>query len=95
MAEIRESILNIIHEIPWIVSRAKQYIEVFADSPELHRCNADVYVAIISALEAILQQCRQHIARKPEHFAHLVCNIPDDLLTLSKAGSARRFSDRI
>lgn len=64
MAEIRESIRDTIDDIPVYVSKAKQYIEVFADTPELHKCNADLYVAIIDALDAILQQCQQHIARK-------------------------------
>lgn len=73
MAEIRESVRNMIDEIPSTVSRAKQYIEIFEDSPELHRCNADLYVAIINALDAILQQCQQHVARKSSYVeSHLL-----------------------
>lgn len=64
MAEIRESVRNIIDEIPLTLSGAKQYIEIFADSPELHRCNADLYTAIINVLDAILQQCLQHVLCK-------------------------------
>jgi len=64
MAEIRESVRNIVDEIPLIVSRAKQYIAIFADSPELHKCNADLYVAIINVLDAVLQHCQKHVARK-------------------------------
>lgn len=64
MAEIRESVRNIVDEIPWVLSGAKQYIDVFGESLELHKCTADLYVAIIDVLDAILQQCQQCVARK-------------------------------
>ena len=84
MAEIRESVRNIVDEIPWVLSGAKQYIEVFAESLELHKCNAGLYVAIIRVLDAILQQCQQHVARKSAYPAHLICTVPCVSLILPK-----------
>ena len=82
MAEIRESVRNIVDEIPWTLSGAKQYIEVFPESCEVHKYNADLYVAIINILDAILQHCQQHVARKAYNPAHFIRTVLYDSLTL-------------
>ena len=64
MAEIRESILDVINDIPMTLSRAQQYIDVFADFPKLHKCSANLYVAILDTLIAIVREYQKHTARK-------------------------------
>lgn len=44
MSELRESIRNVIDDIPSTLSKVKDYIKVFEDSPEIHKCSADLYV---------------------------------------------------
>lgn len=64
MAEIRGSISDMLDGIPLRLSGAKQYLKIFEDSPELHQCSADLYVAIIDTLDAIIQQYQKSDARK-------------------------------
>ncbi|KAI4261054.1 MAG: hypothetical protein L6R42_003739 [Xanthoria sp. 1 TBL-2021] len=64
MADIRESISDIVDGIPSTLSKAKQYLNIFADSPELHACSADLYVAILDTLDAIVRDYQKHVARR-------------------------------
>lgn len=64
MSELRESIRSILDEIPSILANAKQYLDVFVESPRLHKCNADLYVAILDTLNAIVRQYQKHVTRK-------------------------------
>ena len=64
MAEIRESINNIVDDIPRYLYRVEQYVEVFGESRMLHQCSAALYVAILDALDAIVCEFQRHISRK-------------------------------
>lgn len=64
MSEIRESIRNFIDDLPLRISKAKEYIDIFKDSPELHQCSADLYCAILSTLDDVVQIYQKHLARK-------------------------------
>ena len=65
MSEIRESVRDFIEDLPMRLSRAKCYIDIFEDSSELHECSADLYVAILSTLDEIVQTYyNKHVARK-------------------------------
>lgn len=64
MSEIRESVRNFIDDLPLRISKAKEYIDIFKDSPELHQCSADLYCAILSTLDDVVQIYLKHFARK-------------------------------
>lgn len=64
MSEIRESVRNFIDDLPLRISKAKEYIDIFKDSPELHQCSADLYCAILSTLDNVVQIYQKHVARK-------------------------------
>lgn len=64
MSEIRESVRNFIDDLPLRISKAKEYIDIFKDSPELHQCSADLYCAILSTLDYVVQIYQKHVARK-------------------------------
>lgn len=64
MSEIRESVRDFIEDLPLRLARAKSYIDIFEDSPELHECSADLYVAILRTLDEIVQTYHKHVARK-------------------------------
>ena len=64
MSEIRESVRNFIDDLPLRLSKAKAYIDIFKESSELHQCSADLYGAILSTLDDIVQTYHKHIARK-------------------------------
>lgn len=64
MSEIRESVRNFIDDLPLRISKAKEYIDIFKDSPELHQCSADLYCAILSTLDDVVQIYQKHVARK-------------------------------
>ena len=64
MSEIRESVRNFIDDLPLRFSRAKEYIDIFKNSPELHQCSADLYCAILSTLDDVVQIYQKHVARK-------------------------------
>ena len=64
MSEIRENVRNFIEDLPSRLSKAKAYIDIFEDSPELHQCSADLYVAILSTLDDIVHTYHKHVARK-------------------------------
>ena len=64
MSEIRESVRDFIEDLPLRLARAKSYIDIFEDSPELHECSAELYVAILSTLDEIVQTYHKHVARK-------------------------------
>ena len=60
MAEIREAISQVITEIPSKLCLAKQYLDLFALSPDLHQCSADLYVAILNTLDSIMEEYQKH-----------------------------------
>ncbi|KAL8894995.1 MAG: hypothetical protein Q9192_003908 [Flavoplaca navasiana] len=64
MAEIRGNISDMFDGIPLRLSEVKQYLKIFEDSPELHQCSADLYVAMINTLDAIIQQYQKSSARR-------------------------------
>lgn len=64
MSEIRESVQDFIEDLPARLGRAKGYIDIFEDSRELHECSADLYVAVLSTLDEIVQTYHKHVARK-------------------------------
>lgn len=64
MSEIRESVRNFIDDLPLRISKAKELIDIFKDSPELHQCSADLYCAILSTLDNVVQIYQKHVARK-------------------------------
>lgn len=64
MSEIRESVRNFIDDLPLRISKAKEYLDIFKDSPELHQCSADLYCAILSTLDDVVQIYQKHVARK-------------------------------
>ena len=70
MAEIRESIISIVDDIPRYLSRVEQYLEVFAESARLHECSAALYVAILGTLDAIVREFQKHASRKDRQLAH-------------------------
>ena len=67
MSEIRQSVQNFVDDLPWRLSKAKALIDIFKESPELHQCSADLYSAILSTLEDIIQSYHRHVARKYRH----------------------------
>lgn len=64
MSEIRENVRNFIDDLPLRLSKAKEYIDIFNQSPQLHQCSADFYVALLSTLDEIVQTYHKHVARK-------------------------------
>ena len=64
MSEIRDSVRSFIDDLPLRFSKAKEYIDIFEDSPELHHCSADLYCAILSTLDDVVQIYQKHVARK-------------------------------
>lgn len=64
MSEIREDVRNFIEDLPSRLSKAKEYIAIFQDSLQLHQCSADLYVAILSTLDDVVQTYHKHVARK-------------------------------
>lgn len=87
MAEIRESIIDVIDVIPLTLSKAKQYLNIFADSSELHECSANLYVAILDTLDAIVRHYQKHVARK---YAS-VCRYRRRLTLCSRSGKLRNI----
>ncbi len=71
MSEIREDVRGFIDDLPLRLSKAKEYIDIFNESPELHQCSADLYVAILSTLDEVIQTYHKHIARKQPHQAYV------------------------
>ena len=67
MSEIREDVQNFIDGLPLRLSKTKEYIDVLKESSQLHQCSADLYVAILSTLDDIVQTYEQHVARKYSH----------------------------
>ena len=63
MSEIRESVCNFIDDLPLRLARASEYIDIFRESPELHQCSADLYSAILSTLDDVVQTYHKHVAR--------------------------------
>ena len=70
MAEIRESIINVVEDIPRYLNRVEQYLEVFGDSLRLHECSAALYVAILDTLDAVVREFQKHIIRKRQKLAY-------------------------
>lgn len=67
MSEIRENVRDFIDDLPLRLSKAKEYIDIFQGSPQLHQCSADLYVAILSTLDDVVQTYHKHVARKYSH----------------------------
>lgn len=51
-------------EIPSNLSKIRQYLDVFANLSELHKCNANLYLAILHTLDAILPEYQKHVAHE-------------------------------
>ncbi|KAF6230427.1 hypothetical protein HO133_004769 [Letharia lupina] len=64
MSEIREDVRNFIEDLPSRLSKAKEYINIFQDSLQLHQCSADLYVAILSTLDDVVQTYHKHVAHR-------------------------------
>lgn len=64
MSEIREDVRDFIDDLPLRLSKAKEYIDIFKESPQLHQCSAALYVAILSTLEDIVQTYHKHVAHR-------------------------------
>ena len=64
MSDIRETVQGFIDDLPLRFSRAKEFIEIFEESLELHQCSADLYGAILGTLDDIVQIYQKHVARK-------------------------------
>lgn len=64
MSEIRENVRNFIDDLPLRLSKAKEYIDIFNESLQLHQCSADLYVALLSTLDEVVQTYHKHVARK-------------------------------
>ncbi|KAL8930796.1 MAG: hypothetical protein Q9208_000337 [Pyrenodesmia sp. 3 TL-2023] len=64
MSEIRDSIFDVVDVIPLTLSKAKQYLNIFPDYSKLHECSADLYVAILDTLDAIVRHYQKHVARR-------------------------------
>ena len=63
MSEIRESVCSFIDDLPLRLAKAKEYIDIFRESPELHQCSANLYSAILSTLDDIVQTYHKHVSR--------------------------------
>ena len=77
MSEIRESVQSFIEDLPLRFSKAKEYIDIFGESPQLHQCSADLYGAILSTLDHVAQAYHKHVARKDQHRCCLVDEVTD------------------
>ena len=64
MSEIRDSIQSIMEEIPSTLSTTDIYIDLFGQSPDIHKCSADLYVAILNTLDTIVRELNKGLARK-------------------------------
>lgn len=64
MSEIRESVQSFIDDLPLRLSKANDYINIFKESPALHQCSADLYEAILSTLDDIVQAYHKPAARE-------------------------------
>lgn len=64
MSEIRESVQSFIDDLPLRLSKANDYINIFKESSALHQCSADLYGAILSTLDDVVQAYHKHVARK-------------------------------
>ncbi len=64
MSEIREIVREFTDDLPSRLSKTKDFIDIFEASPELHQCSADLYCAILSTLEDVVQTYHKHVARK-------------------------------
>ena len=78
MSEIRENVRNFIDDLPLRLSNAKEYIDIFESSLELHQCSAELYSAILSTLEEIVQAYHKHVARK-HHTSSTVAGLTESL----------------
>ena len=72
MSELRDKVRNFIDDLPLRLSKAKEYIDIFQESSELHVCSADLYSAILSTLDDIVETYHKHVARKDLHRCCLV-----------------------
>ena len=90
MSEIRENVRSFVEDLPSRLSKAKAYIDIFEDSPQLHQCSADLYVAILSTLDDIVHTYHKHVARK---YLHLSCSM-DTLTDSLQVDSAPHSSSR-
>lgn len=55
LSEIRSYIRDFVESIPKTLSGTARILNVFANSPELHRCSAAIYVAILKPLMEIYE----------------------------------------
>lgn len=67
MCEIQKSVQSFIDDLPSRVFKANDYVNIFKDSPALHQCSADLYCAILSTLDEIVQTYHKHAARRTQH----------------------------
>ena len=79
MSEIRESVRSFMDDLPLRLSKAKEYIDIFKESPQLHQCSADLYVAILSTLDEVVQIYHKHVARKYPYGCCSVNGVTDSL----------------
>ena len=77
MSEIRESVCDFIDDLPLRLAKASKYIEIFGESPELHQCSADLYSAILSTLDDIVQTYHKHVARTKSDRCRLSDRVTD------------------
>ena len=90
MSEIRENVQSFVEDLPSRLSKAETYIDIFKDSPQLHQCSANLYIAILSTLEDIVHTYHKHVARK---YLHLSCSM-DTLTDSLQVDSAPHSSSR-
>lgn len=64
MSDIRESILNFLDELPPALEDAEEMKEIFGDAPELHRSSTKLYIAVLSVLGRIVQECHKSHTRE-------------------------------
>lgn len=80
MSEIRESVRSFMDDLPLRLSKAKEYIDIFRESTQLHQCSADLYVAILSTLDDVVQTYHQkHVARKCLYRSGLANRLTDSM----------------
>ena len=62
MSEIRSQIVEVVAKLPANLTYTDFLLKEFEDSRELHQHSADLYIAILQALEGIVGWCRKHAA---------------------------------
>ena len=90
MSEIRESVQNFVEDLPLRISKAKEYVDIFRESHDLHQCSADLYGAILNTLDEVVQTYHKHVARKNRHPCGSVDGVTDSL----QADLVPHFSNR-